>query len=216
MTAAPPRPPFSALAGERDGVGGIGHNQGPPLDPAISWRRACWKAARAELHRPLPLEVVRRRVRRARELGLDYPCYASILLGSGRDVIGFLFTSEGMGLRLARTVEMPAPVTEKLRDLRRCERLLLAEPGQDPETLAAALRREADLTFAGAAEAPAPGAPWRAGREAVRAALAPLKAPSDAVVMIGARADERAWADAAGLAKFLPGAGYFGLEAPRG
>ena len=42
-----------------------------------------------------------------------------------------------------------------------------------------------------------------------RAALAPLKLPGDAVVMIGTRAEERAWADSARLARFLPAEGYF-------
>ena len=59
----------------------LGHNQGPPLDPMRSWRRHCWKAARKALFRPLPLEVVRRRVARAARLGLAYRRYELLVLG---------------------------------------------------------------------------------------------------------------------------------------
>ena len=66
-----PRSAFTAFKGER--LPGIGHNQGPPLDAAVSWRRHVWKKARKDLLPKLPLEVIRRRVRRAAELGLEYP-----------------------------------------------------------------------------------------------------------------------------------------------
>ena len=76
-----PRSALTALDGER--LAGIGHNQGPPIDGALSWRRFAWKKARAVLVPRRPIEVVRRRVRRATQLGLEYPQYASILLGTG-------------------------------------------------------------------------------------------------------------------------------------
>ena len=59
--------------------------------------------ARRELLPRLPLEVVRRRVARARQLGLAYPQYAAILLGTGRDIVAFLFTDGGLRLRLERS-----------------------------------------------------------------------------------------------------------------
>ena len=199
-----PRAPISALPGER--LAGIGHNQGPPLDAGQSWRAFAWKKARRELLPRLPLEVIRRRVARARELGLEYPQYASILLGTGRDIVAFLFTSDSMGLRLGRVLEVPAPVAEKIGGLERCQRLMMT--GHDPRRMAVALAAEPRLVFDGIAPAPRqPG--LGAGRAAIRAALAPLKLPGDAVVMIGTRAEERAWADAARLARFLPAEGYF-------
>ncbi|MCL5777251.1 hypothetical protein M1105_09655 [Limibaculum sp. FT325] len=203
--------PFSSFAGER--IAGIGHNQGPPIEAGRRFRRHAWTVARKELLPKLPLEIIRRRVARARELGLAYPAYASILLGSGRDIVGFLFTCEAIGLRLARTVELPDRTAAKLRDLARCERLLLAEPDGDPEALRAALTAEVRLGFAAAGRAPMPRAPLPEGRAAIRAVLDPLKLPSDAVVMIGTRGAERAWADAARMAKFLPAESYFGAEA---
>ena len=64
-----PKSPISALAGER--LPGIGHNQGPPLEAGFSWRKHVWTKARKELLPKLPLEVIRRRVARAQELGVE-------------------------------------------------------------------------------------------------------------------------------------------------
>ncbi|MEM7238801.1 MAG: hypothetical protein AAF501_13400, partial [Pseudomonadota bacterium] len=92
--------PFAKFGYEK--LPGIGHNLGPPIEPGRSFRRFAWAKARRELLPKLPLEVLRRRVARARDLGLAYPQYASILLGTGRDVIAFLFTADAVGLRVAR------------------------------------------------------------------------------------------------------------------
>lgn len=204
--------PLSSFRGER--LPGIGHNQGPSFEPGRAWRRHAWKVAREALVPRLPIEIVRRRVARAKELGLAYPQYASILLGSGRDIVGFLFTCDAIGLRLARTLELPRPVAEKLGGLARCDRLLLADCAGDPERLRERLAA-ALIPFAAAGNAPGEGAGLPEGRRAIRAVLDPLKLPSDAVVMIGTRAAERDWADAARLAKFLPAEHYFGELAAR-
>ncbi len=200
-----PRSPFTAFRGEV--LPGIGHNQGPSLDGARSFRRFAWQKARKELLPRLPLEILKRRVARAKALGLEYPQYASILLGTGRDIVGFLFTCDALGMRLSRTLELPETVEKKLSDLERCERLLMTE--DDPSTLARALATERRISFAGVSALPDPDCSWTQGRAAIRAALDPLKLPSDTVVMVGTRAQERVWADAARLAKFLPAERYF-------
>ena len=82
-------------------VAGIGHNQGPTMERGASWRRYAWRRARSELLPKLPLEVARRRVRRARELGIDYKAYAGIRAATGRDIIALLFSSNALRL-LAR------------------------------------------------------------------------------------------------------------------
>jgi hypothetical protein len=201
-----PRAPHSALPGER--LPGIGHNQGPPLDPGRSWRAHAWRTARRELLPRLPLEVIRRRVARARQLGLAYPQYASILLGTGRDITAFLFTSESLGLRLERELAMPGRVLERLRALERCDRLLMVGPGADLASLGRGLA-ERRLPFAALAVSPPQHAAWAEGRAAIRAALDPRRLPSDAVVMVGTSAEERVWADAAQLASFLAADSYF-------
>lgn len=188
---------------------GIGHNSDGAL--GRSWRRYAWARARRELKPArVPLEIVRIRVRRAQALGLAYPQYASILLGSGRDIVGFLFTVDGLQLRLRRRLEMPEAVRGKLAGLMAGERLALAPPEEGAEPFREELESVSGARFASVARAPEPAAPWAAGRAAVRAALAPLRLPSDAVVMIGGAETEAAWAEAARLASYLPTDAYFG------
>jgi hypothetical protein len=196
------RGPLSRLPGEAPPA--IGHNAGPPLDPGQSWRAHCWRKARADLTPRLPLEIVKRRVRRAQELGLAYPAYASILLGTGRDIVGFLFTAEAVRLRLEKDARIADAAVAKLAALARCDRLLLA-PTPDPEALR-------DSLAASGARFDAVGPPpetARAAQAALRALLDPRKLPGDAVVMVGARPEERGWAEAARLARFLGADAYF-------
>lgn len=210
MFPAPPKSRFSAFGHER--IAGIGHNQGPPLDQNTGFRRVAWKKARAQLMPRLPLEVIKRRVRRATELGLEYPAYASILLGTGRDIVGFLFTCDALGMRLSRTVPVPPAVSAKLKKIERVDAMLAAEHDR-PETLAELLAADTPIRFAGATRLPDAAANGEAGLTAIRAALQPLKLPGDAVVMIGTQAHERSWADAAKLARFIPAERYFGVQA---
>ena len=62
---------------------GIGHNAGPPLAPS-GWHLYAWKRAKAEAWKSPPVEVVRRRARRARELGMTYKQYTLEILERGR------------------------------------------------------------------------------------------------------------------------------------
>ena len=77
---------------------GIGNNGGPTLESGGAWRRIAWKKAREELLPTLPIEVVRLRVNRAKELGLPYKTYASFRAATGHDLVGFLFSSNALRL----------------------------------------------------------------------------------------------------------------------
>ena len=66
---------------------GPGHNNGPTMEKGGSWRRYAWKRARADLLPTLPIEVARRRVRRARELGIDYTPSVVFFDRSGKEVM---------------------------------------------------------------------------------------------------------------------------------
>ena len=200
------RGPLSRLHGEAPPA--IGHNGGPPLDPGVRWRAHCWRKARAELAPRLPLEIVRRRVARARELGLAYPAYASILLGTGRDVVGFLFTADALALRLQRDARIAEAAAARLAGLVRCDRLLIA-PTADPEALREGLAAAHGPVIDAVGAEPADPAP-PSGRAAIRALLDPRRLPGDAVVMVGVHPRERAWAEAANLARFLGADAYFG------
>lgn len=193
---------------------GIGHN-GPP-DPDRGFRRYAWAKARRELiGARLPIEVVRLRVRRAAALGLAYPRYAAILLGSGRDITGFLFTVDGLQLRLRRELEAAPEVAAKLRALSGASRLALSPPEEPAEPFRIELSGAVGAPFDAAAPAPEPGARWGLARARVLAALAPLRLPRDGVVMVGEGREEEGWAEAARLAAFLPTEAYFGAAAQR-
>ncbi|MDH3263731.1 MAG: hypothetical protein OEM24_07010, partial [Paracoccaceae bacterium] len=68
------------------------------MEGGAGWRRHCWTKAREELLPTLPLEVVRLRVKRAAELGLDYRAYASFRASTGHDVVALLFSSNALRL----------------------------------------------------------------------------------------------------------------------
>lgn len=180
----------------------IGHNDGPPLDPGRSWRRFAWRKARAAIAPPAPLEVVRRHVRRARALGLPYPVYASIRLGTGRDVRALMVTGRALGQR--RRIGAEA-LCARLASVEAAELLLLSRAVPAPAgrpALALGLR------FAAAGPAPHAGAGWGEVRAAVLALTRARALPRDTVVMIGSGDREKAWATAAALARFVPAADY--------
>ncbi|MEM8792887.1 MAG: hypothetical protein AAGE80_14800 [Pseudomonadota bacterium] len=187
---------------------GLGHNQGPPLERGRSFRKFAWGKARAELMPKLPLEVLKRRVVRAKELGLAYPQYASILLGTGRDVVAFLFTSDAIGLRVEREMRLSGEAVQKLPGIGG-DRLLFVPRGINVQAVRAELSARHGIEIAGAATEPGGQAGFREGGREIRALLDPLKLPSDTVVMIGTEPRERDWAEAARLAKFLPSEAYF-------
>ena len=61
---------------------GLGHDLGPTMEAGASWRKQCWAHVRERLLPHLPIEVLRRRIRRARALGLDYKTCASVRAGA--------------------------------------------------------------------------------------------------------------------------------------
>ncbi len=179
-------------------MSGIGHNGGPEM-AGLAWRRHCWTLARRQLLPKMPLEVVRRRVSRAAELGLDYRTYAGIRASTGRDIVAFLFSTNA--LRMERASQPPAVRMEGLAAIRRCDVILLAQAPHRAENVAATLGMPA-------AAAPRPLVSWGEARSGIRDAMRPH--PGDGVVLVGSAGFERAWAEAARLAAFLPDESYFG------
>ncbi len=175
---------------------GPGHNRGPLSDPGLAWRAHCWSHARRALLPHLPVEVLRGRLRRAGELGLDYSTYAGIRATTGHDVIAVLFSSNAL----------QAPSIPKARSDRahavKALRLGLASAPLRPCDLADVVDE--------AHPAPAHLARFAAQRAAVRVAL--RRVPADQALLIGAFALEREWCAAAGLGAYLDAARYF---APR-
>lgn len=179
---------------------GIGHNGGPEMT-GVAWRTHCWTAARDRLLPTLPIEVVRLRVKRAAELGLDYKTYAGIRASTGHDLVAFLFSSNALRL-IKPGAALPADRAEKIGVLA-AGRIGLAVEPLSPTALAKA------APVLGAAH-PAPrhlSSFGEAGR-IIRDAMGKL--PPDTVLLVGDHPLEAEWCAAARLAGYLPAERYFG------
>ena len=192
---------LSATAGTRPPPG-PGHNNGPTLEPGNSWRKHAWTRARADLLPTLPIEVLRLRVRRAQELGLPYKTYASVRASTGRDVIGFLFSSNALDL-YRKGQSLPQDLRTQLEGLVACDRTGLAHPPLTAETLLELAPLDA------AFPAPAPHLPWSGMRDHVKGVIRARRKPADGYLIIGETPQERDWAEAAKAAGFPTGSRYF-------
>jgi len=180
---------------------GIGHNNGPSLEPGRGFRRHAWRRARADLLPRLPIEILRVRVARAKALGLPYRTYAGVRASTGRDVIGFLFSTNA--LRLLRPGQvMPEDRGAKLAALE-ADRVALVQGRLDPGAVLIAGPLDA------AHPAPAPADGWAATRDRVQGVLRDRRLPADAVLVIGETHLERDWSEAARMAGFIDAARYF-------
>lgn len=186
---------------------GPGHNGGPGLADGTSWRTHCWRTARAALLPRLPVEVVRLRVKRAAEIGLDYKTYAGVRAATGHDLVAFLFSTNA--LRLLRDQDrMRAEEAAKLGGISQIGRLVAVQPPLDPARVAAALDGQGVAVDA-AAQAPRLSESWRETRDRLLAMAATLRAPADRVLVIGETMLEEDWAATARMAGFLPAGRYF-------
>lgn len=179
---------------------GIGHNSGRVDEPGKSWRTHVWTKARQQLMPRLPIEIVRRRVARARELGLPYKTYAGLRASSGDDLIGFMFSSNALDVLRAKD-SVPAIKAAKLNALTDTVTLGLAQTGVHPEQLRPAVQQ--------AFTAPKPLAPWVQTRTDLRAIFAKTKRPASRFVLVCDAALEAEWAEAGRMAGTLPATQYF-------
>ena len=177
----------------------IGHNNGPTMEPGGTWRTHCWSTARKALVPHLPIEVLRGRLRRASELGLDYRTYAGIRATTGRDIVAVLFSSNALELRKGQ-LQIAQEAADKLRRVM-ASRIGLATAPLRAEALLAAAPLDA------AYPAPTAFAAFSAQRDSIRAALGALS--SDQAILIGAYGAETEWCAAARLAGYVPAATFF-------
>jgi hypothetical protein len=182
----------------------IGHNGGPTMEPGTSWRRHCWTKARAELLPAMPLEVIGYRMKRARELGLDYRTYAGVRATTGRDIVAFLFSSNA--LRLIRTHALPAQVAGKLATLEDVRRLAAIHLPLDPGAVLAQNPGALDL----AGRAPTVFDSWSDTRRRLLGVAREARVPADAILVVGDTVLEKDWCGTARMAGYLPAARYFG------
>ncbi len=191
-------------------MSGIGHNGGPALAPGGGWQRHCWRRARADLLPALPVEVIRNRVRRAAELGIDYRAYASIRAASGHDVVAFLFSSNA--LRIHRPDESLAPDrADRLAALIRAGRILAAHPPLSPARLAARIEYGQGIAFVAAGAAPGLAQTWGETRAALAGILGGARLPPREVVIVGATPLERDWCAAVRAAGYMDETRFFSV-----
>lgn len=179
---------------------GLGHNNGPTMEKGRGWRRYAWKKAREDLLPTLPIEVARRRVRRARELGIDYKAYAGIRAATGRDIVALLFSTNA--LRAAKDLSIPEERQQALTSIRHADLLAMVQPPVTPEEW-----QDRHPVFLRADRAPGLLHSWSETRAAVLSLTEKL--PPDGVVVIGETHLERGWSDAGRLAGFVPAERYF-------
>lgn len=186
---------------------GMGHNNGPTMEAGESWRAHCWTKARADLLPTLPLEIVRMRVKRAQEIGMQYRAYATVRAITGRDIVGFLFSSNALDMRRA-----PVPPSDqkarKLRGIQHCGRMLATHRPVTPEAAKAVLEASGvaiDAAFA----APAFTDAWPVMRDQMRDMFRDAGVHPASILMVGETAFEREWSDAGRMAGYLAATEYF-------
>lgn len=180
-------------------MAGIGHNNGPSMDRGVAYRKHLWAKARADLLPVLPLPIVRMRVKRAAEIGLDYTTYATVRATTGRDVVALLFSTNALRL-FRRDQALEAERAAWLAKVKSCDRRAITVAPLQPEDMPMGL-------LDAAAPAPYVHAPLAEAARVIAAARAPH--PADGVLMVGDTTLERDWAAAARLAGYLNAERYF-------
>ncbi|RYG93183.1 hypothetical protein EU803_03525 [Loktanella sp. IMCC34160] len=178
----------------------IGHNGGPTMEPGHSWRKTSWQKARKSLLPSLPVEVVRLRVKRARELGLPYKTYAGFRASTGHDLIGFLFSSNALGVETRQEISQQA---KEVLSRINADRTAIVHAPVRPEDVVAA--NAIDAAFA----APNLTHSWSEIRNRLKAIARARGYPADRFVIVGKTALERDWVAACGAAGYLDGTTYF-------
>jgi len=171
-------------------MAGIGHNSGRDDAPGKSWRTFAWAKARRKLMPRLPIEVVRRRVKRAQELGLPYKTYAGLRAQSGDDLIGFMFSTNALGV-LGRKMRVEVNKENKINNLKHVSKVGLLSRGVD----AAQVIPPLDSAY----PAPAPMAPWTKNRDHLEKIFTQAKRPASRFVLVCDTAMEREWCEAGRL-----------------
>ncbi|WP_339762298.1 hypothetical protein [uncultured Sulfitobacter sp.] len=188
---------------------GIGHNNGPSMEAGHKWRSFQWQKAReAAMPKTIPLMVVKMRVKRARELGLDYKAYAAIRQATGRDILALLFSNNALRVVRADAPQMPVRQADVLTAVQGAQKLALVHRPLVPARIGAA---NPALDFVD--QAPKFTDSWSDMRDHLNDAVQGRKLAGDQVLIIGDTAIERDWSAASKAAGYLAAGRYFGAGA---
>jgi len=174
----------------------IGHNRGPSMEGGQAWRAHCWTKARKSLLKTLPIEILRVRVARAAEIGLDYKSYASIRAASGHDVIAFLFSSNALRV-LPKNEVMPEDRVLKLAAMKNVDRFAACH---------APIKSVPEMP---SFTAPNARHTWGETRALILGEIHKRALPRDGVVVVGDTSHERALSEAARLAGYVSAERFF-------
>ncbi|SDC96132.1 hypothetical protein [Ruegeria marina] len=189
-------------------MAGIGHNGGPSMEPGQVWRTHAWRQAqKALMPNAIPMLVLKMRMSRAAELGMDYRTYARVRQYSGQDILGLLFSSNALRI-FGSGGEIPAAESRTVSAVRNARRLALVHPPAAPEIVLTANRALED-----AARAPRLTDSWSEMRARVRGLIQGQRLPGSAVLVIGDAPLEAEWVAAGRAAGYLPSAEYFRHQA---
>ncbi len=184
---------------------GIGHNNGPPM--ATRWGLHCWRRAQAKVWQTPSPEVVKLRLRRAAELGLTYRQLALILMDVGRTPTAITLAVSGTLVHSvqdsAAEIRLLPTVADRLAALIK-PKVFIVAGGERAEVVDAIIA---------ATGARIDGECNAADHESRVAALVALLAAHGvsprSTIMIGASDADRACADRASCAAYLPASAYF-------
>lgn len=179
---------------------GIGHNSGQAEEPGKAWRTHVWRKARQELMPKLPIEVIRRRVKRAKELGLPYKTYAGLRASSGDDLIGFMFSSNALDV-VRRGQKVPVLKADRLAQLVGAKTIALTHYPVAVNQVSP----PADI----AAPAPRPLVQWAKTRATLGDVFVKTGMPSSRVVLVTDLSIEREWVSAGRMAGALSTDSFF-------
>jgi hypothetical protein len=187
-------------------IAGIGHNKGPSLERGQKWRAFQWQKAReAAMPKTIPLMVVKMRVARARELGLDYKAYAAIRQATGRDILALLFSSNALKVMRADAPRIPVREADILGAVENAQKLALVHL-----PLSAAAVHSANPVLDHVDAAPRFTASWSQMRDHLGDMVQRRKLVGDQVLIVGDTGLERDWVAAAQAAGYLEASRYFG------
>lgn len=185
-------------------MGGIGHNNGPTLDQGHRLRTFQWRRAqRALMPNTIPLQIVRMRMRRARELGMDYKTYAKVRQASGHDILALLFSSNALRI-IGDGAKMPADRTRLLEQVTSAGKLALVHAPQTPARV-----RQSNPVLDVAGAAPKFTDSWSHMRDHLVQFVGTQNLASNRVLIIGDTSFESEWQTAAKAAGYLPAERYF-------
>ncbi|WP_415401888.1 hypothetical protein [Tateyamaria sp. SN3-11] len=174
------------------------------MDFGHRWRTHQWRRAQKEMMpNTIPLMVVRMRVRRAAELGMDYKTYATARQAAGRDILGLLFSSNALRI-IGGDAAMAQDRARALAAVRNAGRLALVHRPHQPEGV-----QDANPMLDAAALAPDITTSWSDMRERVAGFVRERGFVGDQVVVIGDTTLEAEWAPAMRAASYLSADRYF-------